>query len=140
MLAEDVILARELGRLGGIGARLVARWLPTNVGERQVTVSARVDEVRAAIWDAFGAQMEDALPDGSIRVLVGAGRLNLNPALVTFTPGGSGPAGTVVRVRGAAKEGWVKQRAGEQAADRATAWLSATFNSPAPPPEPPRAA
>ena len=133
MLAEDEILARELGRLGGIGAKLVARLLATNVGERQVTILARQDQVHAAIRQTFGASIEDEPSEGMIRVHVGAGKMNLNPALITFALASGLENHTTVRVRGAAKEGWVKQRAGEQAADRATEWLRTTFES-APPP------
>lgn len=128
MLAEDEILARELGRLGGIGARLVARLLATNVGEREVTLLAGAEQVRAAVRQVFASHIEDERDD-SIRVRVGAGKMNLNPALITFRLTAGPGSGTTVRVRGAAKEGWLKQRAGEQAADRAVEWLSATFQT-----------
>ena len=140
MLTEDAILARELGRLGGIGAKFVARFLATNVGEREVTVLAPATEVRAAVHSTFGPNVEDELPTGEIRVRVGAGRMNLNPALLTFAVQPAPQNRTTVRVRGAAKEGWVKQRAGEEAADRAAEWLSATFGTPAPPLDAPRTA
>jgi hypothetical protein len=134
MLPEDAILARELGRLGGIGAKFVARFLATNVGEREMTVLASSAEVRAAVRAAFGSYLEDEPPDGTLRVRVGAGKMNLNPALVTFALASASQDRTAVRIRGAAKEGWVKQLAGEQAADRAAEWLKATFGTAAPPP------
>jgi hypothetical protein len=58
VLAEDEILARELGRLGGIGAKFIARLLPTNVGEREVTVPAPAAQVRATVRQAFGSHKD----------------------------------------------------------------------------------
>ena len=77
-------------------------------------VRAHTDQVRAPILDQFGTQVEDELPDNSIRVRTVAGKLNLNPGLITFRPEPAAPWGTTVRVRGAAKEGWVNSGPGSR--------------------------
>jgi hypothetical protein len=60
----------------------------------------------------------ERLPDEAgvaiFRTVVGAGCLSMNPALVTVRVG---PDGQIL-VRGVAKEGLIKQRAGQAAAER----------------------
>ncbi len=58
------------------------------------------------------------VPAGPLRTVVGAGAMGLNPAVVTVTIAGKGPSPTTVHIRGAAKEGLIKQRAGREAAER----------------------
>ena len=58
-----------------------------------------------------------------MRAMVGAGVMNLNPALLTVTMTSMAGGRTTVHIRGAAKEGWIKQRAGEKAARRLAAML-----------------
>ena len=58
--------------------------------------------------------------DGKVLVcgVVGSGAMNLNPAVITVTLTSATDGCTVVHIRGAAKEGLIKQRAGEKAAKR----------------------
>lgn len=61
----------------------------------------------------------DAADDGAARLvsIVGSGAFSMNPAVVMVTVSGA-TGGSLVTVRGAAKEGLIKQRAGEKAARR----------------------
>jgi hypothetical protein len=58
--------------------------------------------------------------DGAVivRGVFGAGAMNLNPAVLTVTMTAAADGGTAMRIRGAAKEGLIKQRAGQKAAQR----------------------
>jgi hypothetical protein len=58
-----------------------------------------------------------------VRGIVRAGIANLNPAVVTVTMMSTSDSGTSVQIRGAAKEGLIKQRAGQKAAERLAALL-----------------
>jgi hypothetical protein len=49
--------------------------------------------------------------------------MNLGPAVITVTMPAASAGGTTVRVRGAAKEGLIKQHAGHKAAERLAAAL-----------------
>lgn len=57
------------------------------------------------------------------RGIVGAGAMNLNPAVVTVTMVPTDGGGTSVHLRGVAKEGLIKQRAGQEAVERLVARL-----------------
>jgi len=59
----------------------------------------------------------------SVRGIVGAGIWNLNPAVVTVTISAADNGGTTAHIRGAAKEGLIKQRAGQTAAERLASML-----------------
>jgi hypothetical protein len=59
----------------------------------------------------------------TVRGIVGAGTMNLGPAVITVTMPAASAGGTTVRVRGAAKEGLIKQHAGHKAAERLAAAL-----------------
>ncbi|MFC8194597.1 hypothetical protein ACFUTV_04305 [Streptomyces sp. NPDC057298] len=135
--SEDEILAEELGALaastgaaGGL-TRLVARWMKKNLHEIDLIVPLpfedavqRVVEVLVREGRAADVPIADAVRDRQpIRVVVGAGYGGMNPVVVTalVTPGDEGGSG--VSIRAAAKEGLVKQRAGEKTADRLAALL-----------------
>ncbi|MGH3339270.1 MAG: hypothetical protein ACRDPL_10615, partial [Propionibacteriaceae bacterium] len=60
-----------------------------------------------------------------LRTVVGSGALNLNPAVVTLQLRATTSASTTIRVRGVAKEGLIRQRAGREAAERVAARLRA---------------
>ena len=53
-----------------------------------------------------------------VRGIVGSGAMNLNPTVITVTISAASAGGTAVHIRGAAKEGLIKQRAGHKAAER----------------------
>ena len=118
------LLATELGRLGGPGARLVARWLPSNVGEQRVALRLAPESLRTrvqALLAALGTPVVLAAGEeaAGLSVLTGSGRLRLNPTLVTgwLTPVSEQQEHqTWARIRAVAKEGLIKQRGGEQLA------------------------
>jgi hypothetical protein len=130
MISEHDLLVRELGKLGGIGARFTARFLSINVGEVTRTFPVPVPVVERACQRLIaGSQLVDEPPvPGSIRAIVGAGSLNLNPTVLTISITAESPLGTRVHIRGAAKEGLVKQRAGEQVAVRFSKALEETLS------------
>lgn len=151
---EDLILAEALGALGAagggsgglLGAKFAARRLKKNVHEVELPLegvppaeaAARVAEVLLSLGAPVRRSRAE-LPAGVrvVRALVGGGFGNMNPVLVTVTltpmsaPTGPGPQCTAVRVRGAAKEGLIRQRAGEKTARRVAGLLA---QGPAAPP------
>ena len=124
----DELLAQALGRLGGPGARIVSRWLPPNVGEEQLELPwprAELEPAVIAFLEAYGTPvaLRDPSSSDGHSALVGSGRLRLNPAVVTVWLTEVAPGRTRLRVRGIAKEGWIKQRGGEQVAREIAAAL-----------------
>jgi hypothetical protein len=135
-LDEDELLAGALGALGGQVAgpaaryrvERVARRLRKNVLELEAEVDfrpsaamARVQQVLAERGRFLGS--EDAVGPAQRCVgVVWSGIANLNPAIITVTIRPVGYA-TMLLVRGAAKEGLIKQRAGEKAAREIAAAL-----------------
>jgi hypothetical protein len=120
---EDALLARAVGGLGA-GAATAAPHLRKSVKEINLTmhlppgqVAARARQVIADLG-ALVQRGNDA-HGGAVRVvgIIGAGALNMNPAVVTVVIRPAGPESSVI-VRGAAKEGLIKQRAGQDAARR----------------------
>jgi hypothetical protein len=148
---EDEILAAELGKIGAQGAGLGAaaggvlgmaskrggawgaafagRRLRKNVHEIEMTLAAPSDEVFVRVVSLVGsmgrvlAQTGPADGKAIVRGILGAGILGLNPAVVTVTMMAASDSGTLVRIRGAAKEGLIKQRAGQKASERLAASL-----------------
>ncbi|MFE5494598.1 hypothetical protein ACFQ7Z_32210 [Streptomyces virginiae] len=142
---EDLILTEALGAVGAVGggsggrfgAKFAARRLKKDVHEVELTVGG-VSPAEAAGRTAdlllrMGTPVRTAAaqpPEGVrvVRALVGGGFGNMNPVLVTVTltptPTGTGPEATEVRVRGAAKEGLIKQRAGEKTARQVATLLT----------------
>ncbi|GLW29865.1 hypothetical protein [Actinoplanes regularis] len=116
---ENSLLVSGLGRVGatvngggGWGARLVAKLLPADVFETEVTVPLPHAETESRVRELFGT------PAGSLQAVLGAGAMGLNPAVVTVTLAPDGLEKTTVHLRGVAKEGLIKQRAGREAAQR----------------------
>ena len=142
---EDEILAAELGKLGakggglgatvggplggGGGAAFAGRRLRNNAHEIEMTLAAPSDEVFVqvvSVIESMGRVVAQTGPtDGKaiVRGIVGAGIANLNPAVVTVTMISDGDGGTAVQIRGAAKEGLIRQRAGQKASERLAASL-----------------
>ena len=116
-------------RGGAWGAALAGRRLRRDVGEAEITLAAPLDEVFVrvvSLIEAMGRLVVQAGPTDRravVRGIVGAGAMNLNPAVVTATLAAAGESGTKVQLRGAAKEGLIKQRAGQKAVERLTARL-----------------
>jgi len=121
---EDELLVSGLGQLGGRGAALVARRLRKDVYELNKTMAAPLGEVFASVaglLESIGTVVARTGPgDGQalVRAVVGSGAMNLNPAVITVSMSSTGDGGTILHIRGAAKEGLIKQHAGEKAAKR----------------------
>jgi hypothetical protein len=121
-------------KVGGyIGASQAAERLPKNAYETslelEVPAAAAVKRAYETIMSA-GRILPDASSESSpeeptvVRGVVKAGYLNMNPAVVTITITSVSPTSARINIRGAAKEGLIKQHAGEQAAARVAALLA----------------
>ncbi len=150
-MKEDAILARELGKLGalggalagglggalggGIGAGLVARMLPNDTLGLDVEVGATPDHALKTSFRILrqeGRAIEGTEPPSDLPTLyaiIGSGIGNLNPALVRVEITPVSEDRTKISIRGTAKEGLIKQRAGEKAARRIAALLSQALSS-----------
>jgi hypothetical protein len=124
---EDELLIRALGDVGGRGRRgseAAARRLRKDVFEVDLVLrlspAAAAERARDAISDNGSLLDPEGLGDDRIAGVVGAGVGNLNPAVVIVTISASDEGSRLV-IRGAAKEGLIKQRAGEKAARRVAA-------------------
>ncbi|MET9604245.1 hypothetical protein ABZZ17_04160 [Streptomyces sp. NPDC006512] len=127
---EDRILADALGSVGAVGggsggrfgARLAARYLRKDVHEDVLTLDLPLAEAErhvAATLARIGRLLDPPPPTGQaagpvVRALVGGGFAQMNPVLITVTLAGAGPRTTTASLRGAAKEGLIKQRAGQK--------------------------
>ncbi|WP_328859521.1 hypothetical protein [Streptomyces sp. NBC_00306] len=139
-LGEDEILARQLaavassvGAAGGLTGR-VARRMKKNVHEIDLVLPLPFAEALGRVvrvLDQAGPRFDLTVPGTqlrtdarTVRVVTGGGLGGMNPvvvtALVEALPGGEGCA---VKMRAAAKEGLIKQRAGEKTAKRLAALL-----------------
>jgi hypothetical protein len=116
------ILIRELGKLGGFGARIAARFLPTVPYQVDIELSASLAEAQQAAASVLqkAGRTDSELPDYSI--IMGSGHANLNPTIVTlsFAPSDSG---TRISIRAVAKEGLVKQHAAQKSVERVVTML-----------------
>ena len=141
---EEEILVNRLGRVGWrsgrlpgasggrLGARLAARLLPEDVHEIELVLALPPDEALAlADWvlSSLGEPVDETRLTEykhDLRALIKAGVLNLNPAIVTLQLDVTTSASTTILVRGVAKEGLIRQRAGRMAAERVVARLRAS--------------
>jgi hypothetical protein len=145
---EEEILVNRLGRwgwrsgrLGGglpgarggrLGARFAARLLPEDVHEIELVLALPPDEALALagrVLSSLGEPIDEARfadDKHELRAVIGSGALNLNPAVVTLQLVATTSASTTIRVRGVAKEGLIRQRAGRKAAERVAARLRAS--------------
>ncbi len=121
------------GEVGArVGAERAAERLPKNTHEVSLTLEVPAATAVARAYRSLTVagrvltEDQDDAPENPqiVRGIVKAGFLNMNPAVVTITITPQGASSTAVEVRGAAKEGRVKQRAGKQAAERIAALLS----------------
>ena len=125
---ESKILARELGRLGGFGARWVARFLPSVSFETRLEVEQSSSATAKSVEQLFteiGRHIPelDSDPDGGVfNAIIGSGRLNLNPTIVCIWLRSLGSR-TAVSIRAVAKEGLIKQHSARTAVERVKAVL-----------------
>jgi hypothetical protein len=108
--------------LGAVG--LVARGLKRNVLEIDLALAMppeaaakRARQVLGELGRELDIRADGETPDSQVVGIVAAGFLNLNPAVVTVTIRATDDGSKLV-VRGVAKEGLIKQHAGEAAAKR----------------------
>ncbi|RII13833.1 hypothetical protein DSC45_23035 [Streptomyces sp. YIM 130001] len=128
---EDELLAEALGRIN-YGGKIASRFLKNDISEfdseLQLGFGPALERVRTVLVElAPGArpELEAAGTDRvTLRVLTGGGALNLNPVVVTVEVTRSGEQTTAVHVRAIAKEGLIKQRAGQKTAERVAALLN----------------
>ncbi|MFH8899110.1 hypothetical protein ACH4HG_22345 [Streptomyces coeruleorubidus] len=134
---EDQILADELAGLGSMGGgsgrlvRFVAMLMKKNVHEMDLVIPLPFDDAVervSRVLNQAGRAVEtrQAAPgrDGeTIRVVASGGAGGMNPVVVTALVSKGGENSSKVRLRAAAKEGLIKQRAGEKAATRVAALL-----------------
>jgi hypothetical protein len=127
---EDKILAREIGKLGGPGGNLAARWLPNNVLELTLETSNSPEKALQTAFTVLrqaGRIIEDRRGDTKepkVWAVVGSGFWNMNPALVKVRVVSAAEGMTQLAISGTAKEGLIKQHAGDKAAKRIANLLS----------------
>lgn len=123
---ESKILVRELGKLGGFGARLAARFLPNVVHEIAYDVSAPKEEVQTVTFSLL-RELGSEVPElPGLTVVFGSGQMNLNPTIVSVEIAASG-TGARVSIRGVAKEGAVKQNSARKAVERVAELLTSKY-------------
>ncbi|MEU4467548.1 hypothetical protein AB0G20_28385 [Streptomyces sp. NPDC024017] len=134
--SEDDILADELAALaagtggGGGLTRFVAKLMKKNVHEIDLVVLLPFEDAVehvAKVLERAGRTVGSVPEPGdgqlTIRVVAGGGAGGLNPVVVTALVTRGDASSSKVRLRAAAKEGLIKQRAGERTATRLAALL-----------------
>jgi hypothetical protein len=125
---EAEILARELGKLGGFGAKWAAKKLSTVEYESSLELHGTSQDVAHRVATAvlpIGREIPEfpVQPEkGKYSLLIGGGTGGLNPTIAHLHIDESGQT-TRVKVRAAAKEGIVKQRTAEGVVKRIEALL-----------------
>lgn len=135
--SEDDILAEELAALGAVGGgssrltRFVAKLMRKNVHEIDLVIPLPFDDAVKHVVKVLGRagravgpmHVEPGSDQEAIRVVASGGAGGMSPVVVTalVTKGGESSS---VRLRTAAKEGLIKQRAGEKTAADLAASLS----------------
>ncbi|WP_406326757.1 hypothetical protein [Streptomyces sp. NBC_00203] len=128
---EDELLAEALGRINR-GGKIASRFLKNDISEfdRELPLGfdLALERVRAVLVELSpGANpelVEAATDRVTLRVLTGGGALNMNPVVVTVAATRNGERTTTLHVRAIAKEGLIKQRAGQKTVERISALLN----------------
>lgn len=112
-----------LSRSGQAGAWLAAKFLPNNSFQLFLDIAADSTSVLNIVMDILTASGElinkqELSETSEVRAIVGSGAWNMNPALVKVQVNQISPNQTHVTISGIAKEGLIKQRAGEKAVRR----------------------
>jgi len=125
---DSKILARELGRLGGFGARWTAKLLPSVPFEMHIELEES-PLVTATIVESLLTKIGRSIPEltsdasaGLFSAVVGSGYLNLNPTIVRIQLR-SLESRTSIFIRAVAKEGAIKQHSARSAVERIKAAL-----------------
>jgi len=123
-LDEDEILAAALGTAA-------SRRLKKNVLEVDLVLAIapaaaakRTRQVLDELGNELDCRDDGETPESQIVAVVPSGSGGLNPAVVTVTIRAADDGGSKLVVRGAAKEGLIRQRAGEAAARRVASALA----------------
>ena len=127
---EDQLLADALGRINP-GGKFAARFLKNDITEfdRELPLGLdlAIERVRTALGElapGVNPELVEAATDRvTLRVLTGGGALNMNPVVVTVVATRGSERITALHVRAIAKEGLIKQRAGQKTAERIAALL-----------------
>ncbi|MFF7331681.1 hypothetical protein [Streptomyces sp. NPDC008150] len=142
--SEGQILAEELAALGGASGGtgrlvgVVAKLMRNNVHEIDLRLPLPFDDAVGVVSDVLGAAGhpvetppvgsasggDESQGDRTIRVVADGGAGGLNPVVVTARVLGADEGSSEVWLRGAAKEGLIKQRAGEEVVVRLAALLA----------------
>nr|WTB29174.1 hypothetical protein OG781_06410 [Streptomyces sp. NBC_00830] len=128
---EDKLLAEALGRINR-GGKIASRFLKNDISEfdreLQLGFDLALERVRTVLVElspGASPELEEAGTDRvTFRVLTGGGALSMNPVVVTVDATRSGERTTTLHVRAIAKEGLIKQRAGQKTAERIAALLN----------------
>jgi len=128
---EDELLAEALGRINR-GGKIASRFLKNDISEfdRELPLGfdlalERVRVVLVELSPGANPELVEAATDRvTLRVLTGGGALNMNPVVVTVDATRSGERTTTLHVRAIAKEGLIKQRAGQKVVERISALLN----------------
>jgi len=116
---ESNVLVRELGKLGGFGARWAAKRLPNVAHETNLTLNSGSEHLSSVIAASLGAlgkpipELPSTPSAGLFYSLVGSGHLNLNPTILRVKV-----EGNLVSIRGVAKEGAIQQHSARTAVER----------------------
>jgi hypothetical protein len=125
---ENDILAREMGKFGalgsGWGAKTVAKRLPNNEYELNLEIKCQPQKALETVFNVLSQQgqiIEDfqtptELP--TICATVGSGFFNINPTLIKVQVAPITNETARISIFGTAKEGLIKQKAGEKAVKR----------------------
>ncbi|MER6189533.1 hypothetical protein [Streptomyces cyaneofuscatus] len=136
--SEDKILAEELAALAAVGGgngsltRLVAKLMRKNVHEIDLCIPLPFDDAVKRVVKVLGRagravdprHVDSGSNHETIRVVASGGTGGMNPVVVTAVVEKGGESSSKVKLRAVAKEGLVKQRAGEKTAARLAALLS----------------
>jgi hypothetical protein len=116
-LDEDELLAGALGVAASRHLKKNVLEIDLALGLPPAAAAERARQVLGELGRELDVRADGETASSQVVGIVGAGAGNLNPAVVTVTIRTADQGSTLV-VRGAAKEGLIKQRAGEAAARR----------------------
>jgi hypothetical protein len=115
-------LKNELNKAGGrLGAEFAAKRLPNDTFEMSTDITAdpiSIVSIITNILNNAGKLLDTREQSGTFeaKAVVGSGFRNMNPAVVTVTMNPISSGQVHIVVQGTAKEGLIKQHAGEKAA------------------------